>query len=214
MTRNLLLIGGGGHCKSVLNSLYENKEFDEIAIIDRQEKVGSFILGTPIIGTDEDLPKLFSEGYKEAFVTIGSVGNPSLRVRLTKELKVIGFSLPNIVDETATVSTYSELSDGIYVGKQAVINADVKVGEGTIINSCALVEHECMIGDFVHLAPRSVLCGGVEVRDRTHIGANSVIRQQVTIGTDVMIGMGSVVLRHMKAGVIAYGNPCKEVSSK
>jgi Acyl-[acyl carrier protein]--UDP-N-acetylglucosamine O-acyltransferase len=75
----------------------------------------------------------------------------------------------------------------------------------------ALVEHECSIGDFVHIAPGSILCGGVTVGGNTHIGAGSIIKQETSIGSDTIIGMGSVVVSSIGNCAIAYGNPCKEV---
>lgn len=214
MNRKLLLIGGGGHCKSVLDSLYQSNDFAEIGIIDKQENVGGLILDTPIIGSDDDLPSLFKQGYNEAFITVGSVGNSSNRLELTELIKSIGFKNPNVIDPSATISRYCNFDQGIYVGKRAVINAGSTIGNGAIINTSVTVEHDCEIGDFVHLASGSVLCGEVTVREQTHIGANSVVKQVVVIGSGVMIGMGSVVLQNIPSNVIAYGNPCKEVLSK
>ena len=211
MKRKILLLGGGGHCKSVLDSIYDLNKYDDIGIIDKQENVGKTILSTLIIGTDADLQSLFDQGYKEAFVTVGSIGDVTLREKLTRVAENIGFRLPTIIDPTSSVSKYSELESGIFVGKQAVINAGSRIENGAIINSGAIVEHDCEIGSYVHISPGSVICGEVKIGEQTHIGAKTVVKQQVVIGRNTTIGMGSLVLKNVRSNIIAYGNPCREV---
>ena len=210
MGKKLLLIGGGGHCKSVLDSLFRTSQYQDIAIIDKKENIGKAILGVPVIGCDEDLMELFQQGFNYAFVTIGSIGNPEKRIKLFAEIECIGFNIPNICDATAVISNHVTMTKGIYVGKNVVINAGTTIGEGVIINTSSTVEHDCVIGQFVHIASGSVLCGEVYIGRNTHIGANSVIKQQVKIGSNSLIGMGSVVLHDISDNKLAYGSPCKE----
>lgn len=211
MSRRILLVGGGGHCKSVLDSLLRLNEFSDIGIIDKKENYGGNVLGVPVIGCDEDLPRLFSEGYKYAFLTLGSIGNPKTRIRIYNFLEKCGFEIPNIIDSTAVVSHNAYMGKGIFVGKKAVINAEATIHDGSIINTGAIIEHECLINKFVHIAPGAVLSGQVEVGAYSHIGANSVVKQQIKIGANSVIGMGSVVTRDVEDNMVAYGNPCKGV---
>lgn len=214
MVKKILLVGGGSHCKSVLDSLLEQKEFSKIGIIDQKEKIGKEILGVSVIGCDDDLPKLFEDGYKYAFVTVGSIGNPNLRMNLFNILSEIGFEVPNIIDSSAVVSRHIKMETGIFIGKNAVINAGAIIHKGAIINTGAIIEHDCLVGEFAHVSPGSVLSGEVQVGKNTHIGANCVIKQQLRIGSDTIIGMGSVVLKDIEENVIAYGNPCKGVRAR
>lgn len=211
MSRKILLIGGGGHCKSVLDTLLELHDYDEIGIIDKKEYIGTHILGVPVIGCDDDLQFLFNNGYKHGFITVGSIGNPVNRIKLYNLISKIGFEIPNIIDKSATVSRYAKLENGVFVGKKSIVNAESLIQKGCIINSASVIEHECKIGSFVHVAPGVVLGGEVEVGDNTHIGSNSVIKQQIRIGTNSIIGMGSVVVKNINSQVLAYGNPCVEV---
>ncbi|WHE06691.1 acetyltransferase [Thermoanaerobacterium thermosaccharolyticum] len=213
MSKKLLLLGGGGHCKSVLDSLNFSK-YSEIGIVDKKESIGKVILNIPVIGTDDDLEKLYRMGYNYAFVTVGSTGDPSIRIKLFNILEKIGFEILNVIDPTAIVSKYATLENGIYVGKNAVINAGSFIGKGTIINTASSIDHDCNIGQFVHIAPGCVLCGEVKIGEYTHIGARSVIKQRIEIGANSLIGMGSVVLKNISKNVVAYGNPCKEVKKR
>lgn len=224
----ILLLGAGGHCKSVLDSIISSYSYDSVGIIDKSTSLimdensntlgipiigdkNSNVLGIPIIGDDNDLTRLFSEGYTEAFISVGSIGDVSLRKRLYTTIKHIGFHIPNIIDKSSVVSSSVVLGEGIYIGKNAVVNVNAEIGDCAIINTSAVIEHECRIGPFVHIAPGSILSGKVSIEVGTHIGSGSVIKQGIHIGADTMIGIGSVVLKDFGSKVTAYGNPCKEV---
>jgi len=215
--KKILLLGGGGHCLSVLDSLLSSYHYESIGIVEKkvQNQIPNHALSSslpdiPIVGCDEDLEELFGKGYTDAFITLGSTGDSTVRRKLYNRVKEIGFHIPNIIDKSSIVSRYATLGEGIFIGKQAIVNASAKIGNMAIINTSSVIEHECVIGDFVHIAPGSVLCGGVEVGDNTHIGAGSVLKQGIHIGANTIIGMGSVVVKDMGNQVVAYGNPCKE----
>lgn len=210
MKEKILLIGGGGHCASVLDSLLTNTTYSEIGIVDSTCDIGKHILGFPVIGCDDDLENLYAKGYHHAFVSLGSVGFPQKRISLFKKLREIGYFIPSIFDPSATISPNSSIEDGVFVGKNAVININARIKKGAIINSGAIVEHDCEVEEFTHIAPGCILCGGVQVGSKTHIGAGSIVRQNLRIGSNSMIGIGSIVLHDFGDNVTAYGNPCKD----
>lgn len=214
MENKILLIGGGGHCVSVLDTLLNTYDYSDIGIIEKNRNLTDQVLGVPIIGCDEDLPRLYQEGFRHAFVTVGSIGNPKLRIKIFSELEDIGFCFPNIIDKTAIVSKRSKLDKGIFVGKNAVINAGAIISKGAIINTSTIIEHDCTIEEFAHIAPGSTLCGEVHIGKEAHVGAQSVIKQQIRIGEKTVIGIGSVVVHDIRSNNIAFGNPCKEVQPK
>lgn len=212
MGKKILLVGGGGHCHSVLDCLMALHNYDEIGIVERTLEGCGPLMGIPVIGTDDDLLRLLSEGWTDAFITLGSVGNTKGRRRLFSTLKEIGFNLPNIIDASAVVASDVTMGEGTFVGKKAVINAGTKVGACVIINTGTIVEHDCKIGDFVNVSPGTTLCGQVTVCADSHIGAGSVVRQLINIGKNTLVGIGSVVVDDIPNGVKAYGNPCKVVT--
>lgn len=218
--KKILLIGGGGHCISVLDSLLSSYNYEEIGIVDKYptmlKKNGTVqkqhtIMGVPVVGNDDDLKKLYADGYTHAFITVGSVGDVAIRKTLYKLAKSIGFDIPNIIDKTGIVSSHAICGEGIFVGKNAVVNANTQIGNCAIINTASVIEHECVVRDFVHVAPGSIVCGNVHIGSETHIGAGCVVKQGIEIGKKTMIGAGSVVVKNIGSYVTAYGNPCKEV---
>lgn len=208
MSRKLLLIGGGGHCHSVLDSVLSTGLYAVIGIIDNTD---SSYLGISVIGTDDDIPTLIKNGWTDAFISVGSVGDTRIRRRLYEMVKNYGLSVPSIIDPSAAVGNDVVIREGVFIGKRAVINAGCCIGTCSIINTGAIVEHDCKIGDFSHISPGTTLCGQVKVGNDSHVGAGSVVKQLVEIGDHVLIGAGSTVLKDIPDNVKAYGNPCRVV---
>ncbi|MHC1682812.1 MAG: acetyltransferase [Clostridiaceae bacterium] len=207
----ILLIGAGGHCRSILDTMFNLNKYNIYGILDINSKVGQDINGIPIIGTDNDLKRLYNEGIRNAFITIGSIGDVSIRYSIFTKLKLIGFNLPIIIDKTAIVSQDAFIGEGSFIGKGTIINTNVNIGNMCIINTGTIIDHDCKIGNFVHIAPGSTLSGGVEIEDNVHIGTNSTIIQYKKIGKNSLIGAGSVVVKDIAANSKGFGNPYKEI---
>lgn len=205
--KKVLLIGGGAHCASVIDTINQQATYEAVGILDIPEKQGGYSLNVPIIGTDSDMIKYFNLGIQYAFITIGSI---TVRQKLVSEAKRIGFEFPIIIDPSSIVSKHTQIGAGTFIGKGAILNNTVTVGEHAIINTGSIVEHDGRIGNFAHIAPGATLSGNVRVGNCSHIGTNATIIQNVVIGDNTLIGAGSVVLRDVASGKKAYGNPCKE----
>lgn len=213
-SKKILLVGGGGHCASVLDCLLDMNQFDAIGIIDPKGPDVEKTLNIPVVGADDDLERLRREGWNYAFVTLGSVGNTTLRRKLSGKLQSLDYRIPNIIDPTAVIARDVILEKGIFIGKRAVVNARSRIEEGAIVNTAAVIEHDCEIGAFAHISPGCTLCGGVRVGADSHIGAGSVVRQLITIGDRVLAGSGSNIVKPLPDDVVAYGNPCKVVNKR
>ena len=212
MDKRLLLLGAGGHCRSVIDSI-DRAKYSDIIIIDKTEMVGKNVYDIPVVGTDSDIGNYYSMGYQQAFITLGSIGNPVKRIKLYCMLKNIGFSFPSIIDQSAIISpSIGEVGEGVFIGKGVIINTGVKIGSCAIINSGAIIDHDCEIGQFAHIAPGVRMSGGIKVQDNVHIGVGSSIIQSITIGKNAIIGAGSVVISDIADDVTAIGVPCKERS--
>lgn len=209
LENKLLLIGGGGHCHSVLDSVIASNEYDEIGIVDKSGS-GS-CLGVSVMGTDDDIPELVKDGWNCAIVTVGSIGNTKVRRRLFEMVRKLGLRMPSVVDPTAIIAKGVKINNGCFVGKRAVINMGVSISDSSIINTGSIIEHDCEIGAFVHISPGAVLCGQVKVGQDAHVGAGSVVRQGLVIGHSALIGAGSVVVKNIPDNVKVYGNPCRVV---
>lgn len=203
----LVLLGGGGHCLSILDSI-DKQLYDDILIIDTNENLKE-IQNIAVFHDEECLESLYFQGFHYAFISIGSIGNTNMRKTLYNKLKKIGFEFVNIIDKSSAVSPESKFDRGVFVGKNAVVNSGVIIGKNSIVNSGAIIEHQTKIGEFCHIAPGAVVLGGCTIKNNVHIGANATIKQNTTIEDNVIVGMGSVVLHDLSKNIIVYGNPAK-----
>lgn len=213
MEDKIVLVGGGGHCKSVLDCLWRQNPHAQPVIVDPMLPVGSTVLGAKVAGGDDALPALFDAGYHQAFVTVGSILSSSTRRKIAGKLQAIGFSFPVIADPSAVISPFSVLGHGVFLGKNAIVNAEAVIGDHAIINSAAVIEHESRVGAFVHVSVGSILCGNVTVDDDAFIGAGAVVIQGIQIGKAAIVGAGCTVKKHIKENVMIRGLTVEEEAS-
>lgn len=209
--KKLILIGGGGHCKSVLDAAIQMKNFEEIVIVDNSIPIGMDIMGCRVVGNDDVLPELYAKGFLNAFITVGSIKSADRRVNIYKKVRKSGFVFPNIIDPSAIVSRYANLGNGVFIGKHAVVNSGVLIDDMSIINTGAIIEHESRVGKFTHISIGAVVCGNCEIGDYAFIGANATIIQGVKIGMSSVVGAGNVILRSISENTtIVHGGGKRE----
>lgn len=201
---DIILIGAGGHAKSIIDSIEKSHQyriigFTDVKPVKKYKKYG-------YLGDDSVLYKYFEKGIKYAFVTLGFMGdkkNP--RALLYNKIKQIGYKIPVIIDPSAEVASDAEIGEGTFIGKKCIINAATKIGKMCIINTCAVIEHDNIIGDFSHISVQTTLCGNVITGENVFVGANTVILQEKNIGKNSLIGAGSVILRDILPFEKVYG---------
>jgi len=190
--KEIILVGGGGHCKSVIDVIELEGKFKIAGIIDNNLDIGSKVLDYEIIGRDEDLFKL-RKMYKYAFIAVGQIKTPDIRIKLFNLLKSLDFKLPFIISPLAYVSKHSKIEEGTIIMHHALVNANAKIGKNCIINSKALIEHDSIIEDFCHISTGAIVNGGVIVKRGTFIGSNSVTKEYIEIKENSFIKAGSLV---------------------
>ena len=189
---DIILIGGGGHCKSVIDVIEQEGKFNIIGIVDKQEFLGLDVLGYPVIGNDGNLTNLLNK-CKYALVTIGQIKSSSPRIELFELASKIGFIFPSIISPRAYVSKHAVIGKGTIIMHDVVINANTKIGDNCIINSKALIEHDCNIESHCHISTRATINGNVSIGGRSFIGSNSISKQDILIPRHSFIKAGSVI---------------------
>lgn len=207
--KKILLIGGGGHCKSVLQGM-KRDGCAVYGIVDKENGLKRDVLGVPTIGTDVDLSSLAKQGCL-AIVTVGSVKNNDARRGLYDKACSAGLVMTNYISKEALISEGVSFGKGTVVLDRVIINVDTKIGNNCIINTGAIVEHDCVVDDHVHIASGAVLSGGVTVGELAFIGAASVIRQGVRIGRGAVVGAGAVVVDDVPDNATFVGDRARSV---
>ncbi|MEH6689092.1 MAG: NeuD/PglB/VioB family sugar acetyltransferase [Halopseudomonas sabulinigri] len=177
---SIILVGGGGHCRSVIDVIELQRKYQISGIIDLKEHIGKQVLGYPVIACDDQLSELFGS-CKHAVITVGHIRSNSLRISLFKRLKAIGYKLPVIVSPLAYVSQHAQIGEGTVVMHHALVNAGATVGRNCIVNSKALIEHDVRVGDHCHVSTSSVLNGGTVVEDNAFVGSNATSKQEAKL---------------------------------
>lgn len=148
----------------------------------------------------------FKKAHPKGSVAIG-IGDNKTRERIFQKVSAAGYSLPALIHPSAVVSKSATVAEGSVVMPLSIINADARIGIGCIINSGAVVEHDCLLGDFVHLSPHTALAGGARIKHCAHIGIGASIIQNITVGEGSVIAAGSAVIRDIPDYSLAAGVP-------
>lgn len=201
---NLILIGGGGHCKSVMDAA-ESAGFSILGVLDVADNVGKEVLSTKIIGTDEDIPAYVDKA--EFVITVGFIKNPAIRIKLYNKVKEAGGKFATIIASTAYVSKYAEIGEGTVVLHQAFVNAGARVGKNVILNTATNIEHDAVIGNHCHISTGTMVNGECKVGERCFIGSQSVLANCISVGDDIIVGAGSFVRKTISEKGIYSGNP-------
>ena len=205
---NLILVGGGGHCKSVID-VAECAGYNIVGILDKPEEFQKEILGYYVIGADCDAVKYIDTC--EFMISVGQVKSVALRIRLYHMLKDMNACLATVIAPLAHVSRHASIGEGSIVLNNAVVNADVRIGCNAIINTASVIEHEVKIGDFCHVSTGAIVNGNCRIGDRVFVGSQCVCKNGINICSDVIVGAGSTVLADIcEAGVYA-GSPAKRL---
>lgn len=186
----LILLGGGGHCKSVID-VAESAGYTILGILDKPELVGNKVLDYEIIGTDDDIPQYVDKA--EFLITVGQIKSPAIRQKLALLVMRAGGKFATIIAKDAYVSKYATIGAGTVVMHKAVLNADACIGEHCIINTMANIEHEVQIGGFCHVSTGVMINGNCVIGDEVFIGSGSVLYNGISVIDNAIIPAGSVV---------------------
>lgn len=202
--RPLILVGGGGHCKSVIDAA-ESAGFVIKGILDVPEHVGHKVLDYAVIGTDNDIAKYIND--VDFIVTVGFIKDPTLRIHLHEKIEDFGGHLATIIASTAHVSHYTVIQPGTVILHQASVNAGAFIGKGCIINTFANIEHDVVIGNYCHISTGAMVNGNCRVGEKTFIGSQSVMVNGTSIAANCVVAAGSMIRKDLLQKGIYSGNP-------
>ena len=194
----LTIIGASGHGK-VVADIAKLNGYDEIEFLDDNETL-KFCGRYPVVGKSN----LASILKNDVFVAIG---NSQVRRKIMEQLTVQ--NIPILIHPDAIVAEDVKIGDGTAIMAGTVINSGTVIGKGCIVNTCSSVDHDCEIGDYVHIAVGAHLCGTVKVGNATWIGAGATISNNIMINSSCTIGIGAVVIKNLEEEGTYIGVPAK-----
>lgn len=208
--KNIVLIGGGGHCKSCIDVVESTNLYNIIGVLDLPSELGKKVLNYKVVGDDDDYEK-FKQQNCSFIITAGQIKSSKLRSVIFKKLKTINAEIETIIASTATVSKNSKLGVGSIVMHHAFVNAGAEIGENCIINSASVIEHDVLIKNNSHISTNAVVNGDCIVGSDVFVGSNSCLSHGVEVCDGIIIGAGSLVLKTILEAGTYVGNPAKKI---
>lgn len=196
ITKPVILLGAGGHAK-VLCSLLKliNVTIAGVCAPELVEQENDFWRDITILKEES----MLNEYQADSVLMVNGIGQQHLRERIFNQFKAKGYFFPYLIHPHAYVDSMSKLHEGAQIMAGAIIQADATVGKNTIINTRASIDHDCCIGDHVHIAPGAVLCGGVYIDHRVFIGGGAILGQGIRVGEEACIGAGASIVRNVRS---------------
>jgi sugar O-acyltransferase (sialic acid O-acetyltransferase NeuD family) len=181
--KKIILVGGGGHCKSCIDVIENENKYKIIGIVDKKK---NFLLNYKVFPENYLNKKFIKNNY--AFVTVGQIKNYQVRVKLFNRLKDLGFKIPSIMSPLAYISKHAVIGQGTIVMHGAIVNAGAVIGNNCIINTNSLIEHDVVIGDHTHISTKATINGGVIIGSKVFVGSRSIIKNNIRIGERSIVG--------------------------
>lgn len=201
MNKEVVIIGAGGHAKVIADIII--KSGDKVVGFLDDNSTKESILGYPVLGKSTDCEK-----YKDKFFII-AIGNNSVRRRIAQQYSELKYY--TAVHPTAAIGLDVKIGEGTCVMAYSVINSSATVGKHVIVNSASVVEHDCVLEDFVHLSPNVSVCGTSFVGKGTHLGSGATVINNHNICAECIIGAGAVVNKNIDESGTYVGVPVKKI---
>ncbi|MBR3972832.1 MAG: acetyltransferase [Oscillospiraceae bacterium] len=201
MSDSVILIGGGGHARVIIDCIRAAGN-EVIGILDDGLAAGTLVSDVPVLGKTADY-----EAYRRHEFLL-AIGNNAVRRRIAEKLDV---KWHTAVHPSAVISPYARVGAGTVVMPGAIINSGASVGSHCIINSGAVVEHDNCLGDYVHISPGAALGGIVTVGEGTHVGIGASVRNNICICDGCVIGAGGAVVKDITEPGTYVGVPVRKM---
>ena len=189
----LIIFGGGGQGKTVIDLVRAMGTYRIVGLIDDRLPPGSEVLDVPVLGGAKDLEEWRSRGISLAANAVGGIGNVDVRLKIFDILSKAGFAFPALIHPTAVIERSAIVEAGVHILAQSYIGSEARVGFGSLLNAGVIVSHDCVIGRVVNLSPGATLAGNVRVEDYAQIGMRATVNLQITVGSRALLGNGCTV---------------------
>jgi sugar O-acyltransferase (sialic acid O-acetyltransferase NeuD family) len=196
----VILFGGGGHAKMLIDLLQAEGKYRIEGILDDGKSPGTLVLGISILGGKDLLPRLYQSGLRLAINAVGGIGNVQTRMVVSNFLEETGFTLPPVRHPSSLVETSAQLANGCQVFAKAYVGAEARVGKGAIASTGCIISHDCILEDYAIVSPGAILAGEVTIGAGALVGMGATINLRVNVGAGAKIGNSAIIKDDVPAG--------------
>lgn len=211
MRPSIIILGAGGHAKVLVDALLKSGSTITGIVDPNPGLCGSEILGIPVLGGDNIVTNFPTSNILLAN-GLGSTGFTLKRQQLYEKFKDAGYLFATVVHPSAVIASDVTLGEGVQIMAGAVVQTGSRIGINSIINTRSSVDHDCIVGDHVHIAPGVTISGGVNIGSYSHVGTGATVIQGITIGEQSLLAAGTVVIRNVHTGARMAGVPARELT--
>ncbi|MDR0291619.1 MAG: NeuD/PglB/VioB family sugar acetyltransferase [Elusimicrobium sp.] len=187
----IILVGCGGHARSVADVLLSDNPSAEIIFVDVNAGDGEKIFGFPVL---KKMPAAAARVHC-------AVGDNLKRKAVWRKTNM------SVISKDAYISPSAKVGRGVFIGRGAHIGPLAEIGDGCIINTSCVIEHSARVGNFCHVSVGTIICGRVELGDNVFAGAGSVVKDAVRICSNVTVGAGAAAVKNIAAAGVYTGVP-------
>jgi len=191
--KRLVIYGAGGHGRALAALVRDSEDYQIVGFLDDGLSVGTQVDDWQVLGGGEKLTELAQAGIHLAINGVGGITDRSARLSVYDQLSRAGFHCPTVIHRTSFLEDSCDYADGVQIFPFVYVGTQVKVGYGCILNTGAIVSHDCTLADYVTLSPGATLAGGVTIGEATLIGMRATVNLDLHIGKRAVIGNGATV---------------------
>ena len=211
---SVVVIGCSGHGRVVVDAIEEDGRFRIAGLLDTFKLPGTELLAYEIIGSEADLPALIKAGVCQGVVV--AVGDNWTRCQLVSRITKLAADVyfPPVIHPSAHIARNVSIGPGTVIMAGVVVNSGSRIGKFCILNTCASLDHDCVMDDFSSLAPRATTGGRVTIGSLSAIAIGATVLHEVYVGDHTVVGAGATVMKDVPAGVVAYGTPARIIRTR
>jgi len=205
VSKVLVIYGCGGHGRSAA-ALAERAGYESIVFVDDAAALDERIMGFPVL-------RSAGNDLLDADCLVAFGDNP-MRLRRSRELAAAGRRLVSVAGTSAIVSRHAAVEAGCFIGELCYVGPRARIGAATIVNTGALVEHDCVIGSGCHVSVDVTIAGSCHLADEVTIFSGATLRNRVSIGAGILVGAGAVVCEDLTTPGTYVGVPARLIKQR
>lgn len=214
MKKNILIFGGGSHCKCIIDVIEAGEAYTIVGIVDSINEIGFEISGYKVIGRQDELLRLLSDFNVDGGII--AIGDNYLRRQLEQEIvsQKADFNFVNVVHPSVILSKSANIGRGNVFMAGVIINVGASIGNHCLINTGSQLEHFSVMENYSSLSAGVITGGYILLKEYSAIALGVTIFDRVSIGFNTVVGSGSLVTKDLPDNVLAYGTPAKIVKER